>query len=597
MLSGYSTKGSKACPTCGEETDYLRLHHGKKEIYMGHRKWLPNDHIFRTWRSNFNGSTEYRRPPKPMTGLDCLEATNTLTFQLGKGKENGSTRKRKRVQNNDNTEYTGPWRKQSVFFQLPYWKNLLLRHNLDVMHVEKNVTDSVIGTLLGIDGKNKDSLKARLDMVLMGIKHSLHPQPRGGRTWLPPAKYTLSNDEKTLICKIFESVRVSDGFSSNIRRCVRIAERKLVGLKSHDCHIIMQYLLPVAIRHALQPDIAKVLLELSAFFRQLCTKVGTVDHFRDLSNRIAETLCKLEMLMPPSFFDIMVHLLIHLADEAAIAGPVQFRWMYPIERYLHDLKKYVRNRSQPEGSIAEGYIIEECLSFCTMYLSDGVESKRTRIGRNADDPDIVPHIEEKVQRKEDVDPDIRALAIGPSKDARRFNKYIMNGFRFFVKSIDAKSKTQNCGVFVKAEVSSYARAGDHRPRDGVKDYYGVLTDIIELDYHHGRKVLLFDCDWADNRVRNRAVKMDEYGFILVNFDHLLPKPDTLILASQAVQFFYIQDPTQPAWHTVIRTRPRDLFDMGTDIEPEPYDTQNLVNNDDGITRTDVDGVLVDGVIE
>ncbi|KAK9922540.1 hypothetical protein M0R45_031002 [Rubus argutus] len=80
----------------------------------------------------------------------------------------------------------------------------------------------------------------------------------------------------------------------------------------------------------------------------------------------------------------------HNQDEAAIAGPVQFRWMYLIERYLHDLKKYVRNRSRPEASIEEDYIIEECLSFCSMYLSDGVESKRTRIGRNADDPGIVP---------------------------------------------------------------------------------------------------------------------------------------------------------------------------------------------------------------
>lgn len=207
-------------------------------------------------------------------------------------------------------------------------------------------------------------------------------------------------------------------------------------------------------------------------------------------------------------------------------------------------------------------------------------------------------IERRVHH-EFVDPDIRALATGPSTTARRFKKYIMNGFRFFVKSIDARSKTQNSDVFVKAGVRSYATAGDHRPRDGVKDYYGVLTDIIELDYHHGRKVLLFDCDWADNRVRNKGVKMDAYGFILVNFDYLLPKSDTLILASQAVQFIYIQDPTEPNWHTVIRTRPRDLFDMGTDIEPEPYDAQNLVTgaNDDGIARTDVDGVIVNEVIE
>lgn len=64
----------------------------------------------------------------------------------------------------------------------------------------------------------------------------------------------------------------------------------------------------MAIRRSLKPDITKVLLELSAYFKQLCTKVGTEDHFHDLSSRIVETLCKLEMIMLSSFFDIMVHL-------------------------------------------------------------------------------------------------------------------------------------------------------------------------------------------------------------------------------------------------------------------------------------------------
>lgn len=50
-------------------------------------------------------------------------------------------------------------------------------------------------------------------------------------------------------------------------------------------------------------------------------------------------------------------------------------------RYLLTLKKYVRNRSHPEGSIAEGYLAEECLTFCTRYLHD-VDTKLTRPIRN-----------------------------------------------------------------------------------------------------------------------------------------------------------------------------------------------------------------------
>ena len=71
-----------------------------------------------------------------------------------------------------------------------------------------------------------------------------------------------------------------------------------------------------------------VLLELSSYFQNLCTKVGTGEHFEELDNRIALALCHLERLIPPNFFYVMVHLTIHLADETKLAGPVQYRWMY-----------------------------------------------------------------------------------------------------------------------------------------------------------------------------------------------------------------------------------------------------------------------------
>lgn len=60
-----------------------------------------------------------------------------------------------------------------------------------------------------------------------------------------------------------------------------------------------------------------------------------------------------------------------------------------IIRYLHTLKSYVRNKSRPEGSIAEGYLAEECLSFCSMYLQ-GVDTRRNRLGRNSYDGENVP---------------------------------------------------------------------------------------------------------------------------------------------------------------------------------------------------------------
>ena len=58
------------------------------------------------------------------------------------------------------------------------------------------------------------------------------------------------------------------------------------------------------------------------------------DQLEHLQNDIIVTLCKLEIIFPPSFFDVMVHLPMHLANMAKVVEPVQYRWMYPIERYV-----------------------------------------------------------------------------------------------------------------------------------------------------------------------------------------------------------------------------------------------------------------------
>ncbi|XP_024020014.1 patatin-like protein 3 [Morus notabilis] len=83
----------------------------------------------------------------------------------------------------------------------------------------------------------------------------------------------------------------------------------------------------------------------------------------------------------------MVYLVIHLPEEAIRGKPVHLRWMYPFEHFLGSLKKYVKNRARPEGSIAEAYILNEALTFCSLYLT-GVETRFNRLARNwVDDED------------------------------------------------------------------------------------------------------------------------------------------------------------------------------------------------------------------
>ena len=250
--------------------------------------------------------------------------------------ESSHSRKRKRrldgVYEDDETHLSYNWKKKSIFFELAYWEHNPIRHNLDVMHIEKNVCDNLLWTLLNVAGKEKDNLNARLDLQEMGIRKALHPQQAGNKFYLPPSCFTMDNGEKDAFCALLKKLKVPDGYASNISRCVNVKQRTISGLKSHDSHILMQQLLPIAVRSLLPKKVAGPLIELCNFFRQLCSKVLQVDDLDRLQSRIVLTLCHLEKIFPPSFFNIMEHLPIHLAEEAKIAGLVQYRWMYPIER-------------------------------------------------------------------------------------------------------------------------------------------------------------------------------------------------------------------------------------------------------------------------
>jgi len=159
----------------------------------------------------------------------------------------------------------------------------------------------------------------------MGIRSTLHPQPslKSSTMLLPRACYQISNKDKDAFLSVLKNVKSPDECSSNISRCVHLKQRKITGLKSYDCHVLLQQLLLVALRGSLPDRVTSVIIDLCNFFKQICSKILNV----------VLTLCHLETIFPPSFFTIMMHLVIHLAYEAKVAGPIQYRWMYPLERY------------------------------------------------------------------------------------------------------------------------------------------------------------------------------------------------------------------------------------------------------------------------
>jgi hypothetical protein len=129
------------------------------------------------------------------------------------------------------------------------------------------------------------------------------------------------------------NLKFPDGYASYLGRCVDEKELKLHGMKSHDCHVFMERLLPISLKYLIPTNSWNVITEISQFFRDICSSTIKVDDVKRLEKNIPEIICKLEKIFPPSLFNSMEHLLIHLPYEVKVGGPVQYRWMYPFERY------------------------------------------------------------------------------------------------------------------------------------------------------------------------------------------------------------------------------------------------------------------------
>ena len=222
------------------------------------------------------------------------------------------------------------WKKRSILWDLPYWSTHLIRHNLDVMHIEKNVFDNVFNTVMDVPGRSKDNASSREDLRIFCHRPELERDATSGK--YPKACFMLSKQQKAVLLEWVRQLRFPDGYVSNMARCVDMSNHRLFGMKSHDCHVFMQRLLPIAFRELLPEHVWQPLTELSLFFKDLTSTVLKLEDMIRLQNEIPIILCKLERIFPPSFFDSMEHLPIHLAYEAKIAGPVQYRWMYPFER-------------------------------------------------------------------------------------------------------------------------------------------------------------------------------------------------------------------------------------------------------------------------
>ncbi|OMO57998.1 Transposon, En/Spm-like protein [Corchorus capsularis] len=532
MLSGWSTHGRLSCPYCMENTKAFQLKHGRKTSFFDcHQQFLPPNHPYRKQRDKFSKRVENDEPLERLSGEVIFHRVNALPDFVF-GTESGK-------QTFEGFGVTHNWVKKSIFWELDYWHTNLVRHNLDVMHVEKNVFDNVFNTVMDVKGKTKDNVKARMDLPLYCKRPDLELQTRDGKVYKPIASYTLSSDQKKLV----------------------------------------------------------------------------------------------------------------------------YEWVQQI-RFLHHLKKKVRNRNYVEGSICEAYLIEEISTFCSHYFDINVQTRLNRAPRNDDggdmDPkgrlsifthlgrpletkgshrylndveykaaetyvlmnreEIAPFIEEtptisdrelekyrennfstwlkQVVNSNDVDSRIYELARGPSHIATFYKGFFVNGFKFHTELYGQHKKTMNSGVWIKG--SCY--------NDNERDFYGVLVDIIELEYlGDGNKIVLFKCRWFD--IVRGVVVHPRHGLVKVNHKSRLASNEPFVLAAQALQVCYSPYPSNKGprqdWWVVFKVKARSRYDWVSNHEVDDVSKPESIYQEDLFApstihpskEVDREGILISGYME
>ncbi|GJU15963.1 putative reverse transcriptase domain-containing protein [Tanacetum coccineum] len=149
----------------------------------------------------------------PIQWIQSGEKENEINNKTSENQEDtrgrgGKIQKQKRKTTEDegssNQVNEAYWKKFNIWYRkLRYWRHNSVPHCIDFMHVEKNVCESLVGTLLNVPGKTKDGMNARLDLAELGIKPELFARQEEDKTTLPPAGYTLTNAEKDIFCETY----------------------------------------------------------------------------------------------------------------------------------------------------------------------------------------------------------------------------------------------------------------------------------------------------------------------------------------------------------------------------------------------------------
>ncbi|TYK14460.1 transposase [Cucumis melo var. makuwa] len=277
---------------------------------------------------------------------------------------------------------------------------------------------------------------------------------------------------------------------------------------------------------------------------------------------VVVTLCLLEKYFPPSFFTIMVHLIVHLIREIEFCGPV-----------------HLRNR--PEGCTVENYIAEEAIEFCSEFIA-GVSS----IGLNSS----VIKWDSNMHRALSASSFIR-----PSKEQLdQTHLYVIQNHMESLHKLNS-SKAQSKKWIQEEHNRSFNRWLSTWVALALEVPKNFITPSLRWIAHGPSADVATYSSYMINgyyyHIKRSGVKVDELGFTIVDLKRIGHKSDSFILATQAKQVFYVQDSSNPKWSVVVtspqRTIEEDFFEdeIGDMLQECGYGTIQRMPNVDTPNET------------
>ena len=174
--------------------------------------------------------------------------------------------------------------------------------------------------------------------------------------------------------------------------------------------------------------------------------------------------------------------------------------------------------------------------------------------------------------------------LGPCREVHTWPQYYVNGYRFHTLAHGSSKATMNSGVCIKG-----MNYNDHE-----SDYYGILEEVIELEYHNSRpkgtRIVLFKCDWFDPQLGRGCKVHNTYDLVEIHSRKRFSKYEPFILAQQSQQVYYVQYPSKKLrtqrnesaeWLAVCKIKARSTIDCpNVAYQEDDVSHDHMINIDD-----------------